>query len=171
MTTNQERELLFEGTYSAFRLKSAVAIQLYQHTKEQFGNNPDIIELDWPGDYHITTVYSKAKIENYSPCAQAKGDHTTIDPIGYEIFGGVGGRAKVLVLRVQHEILNREHERAIMLGGTTDFPDYKAHITLGKVTDDFVVPSSATLPSFPLILGAHYQESLREYVEESVKEP
>ena len=105
-----------KGTYVGIRLteKSKGLMQVLQKGLKL--NNP--IEAD---ELHATILYSKVPIE------------VEVDPtklyIG-EILKVETWNEKTVVVKIDSKLLEARHEEFIKIGGTHDYPEYSAHVTL-----------------------------------------
>ena len=112
-----------DGTYVSFEMKKESRDVLDHFVEANLG----LSERVNPDSYHITIIYSRTPVpdaEKFAGEVVASGKGT-----GYEVFPTKTGD-KCLVMRIvcpQAEALNKQLKK---LGATSDYPDYKAHVTL-----------------------------------------
>jgi len=143
LTTLQEATKHKDGTYVS--LEMDVASQgLLDHFVEM---NLGLTERIDPTTYHITVIYSRTPV----PRAEVLKGSADVGAYatGYEVFPTKDGN-KCLVLRVESKAAEQLNSYLGTLGATSDYDDYKAHITLCydyKGSDDL---SNLPVPQFPL---------------------
>jgi len=132
-----------DGTYVSFEM-SKDSRALLDHFVEM---NLGLSERIDPNTYHITVIYSRTPV----PAAETleKNTSATANAVQYEVFPTKENK-KCLVLRVESESAEHLNKWLNLQGATSDYPDYKPHVTLcydyaGK--DDL---SQLPLPQFPL---------------------
>lgn len=121
-----------DGTYVSFEMKKESRELLDNFVKTNLG----LDERVHPDTYHITIIYSRTPVpdaEKFEGPVEAAGRGTS-----YEVFPTKTGE-KCLVLRVvcpQAQALNKV---LTDMGATSDYTDYKAHVTLAynaEIPDD-----------------------------------
>ena len=88
------------------------------------------IELEVADELHCTTMYSPEKIPRHIITSKNLIDTWVL---GADVFGE---RALVLRLYKSTQLADR-FERWVSFGAVSTFPDYKPHITIGKLPDGF----------------------------------
>lgn len=121
---------------------------------------------------HITIAYSKTRCDLAALFGWTSADDiftTTLkmptplritpkDMLGWEQFGKEG---EYLVMLVKHPTLHHMHRNCLNMGATTDFPDYKPHITIDESRDD-IDKDLLTLPEFDMVFDTC--QITREYM-------
>ena len=133
-----------DGTYVSLEMNQQ-SRALLDHFVEM---NLGLTERIDPNTYHITVIYSRTPV----PAAETleKTTSTTANAVQYEVFPTKEGK-KCLVLRVESKSAEHLNKWLNLQGATSDYPDYKPHVTIcydynGK--DDL---SQLPLPQFPLV--------------------
>ncbi|NCB03611.1 MAG: hypothetical protein EOM67_15880 [Spirochaetia bacterium] len=99
---------------------------------------------------HCTVLYSRENIQH-----RLSGESTVVTPCGLTILG------TSLVLMVISTELQERHLDLLSEGGTTDFPDYLPHITIGELKKDYdYTPFLGKCPKFDLTLAEEVLEDL-----------
>lgn len=132
-----------DGTY--------VALEMDEHSRNLLDHfvemNLGLDERIDPSTYHITCCYSRTPV----PAAENLMQQTTAvaKAVQYEVFD-TKQSGKCLVLRVESAGASYLNDWLKKHGATSDFADYKPHVTLCydyKGTDDV---SQLPLPQFPM---------------------
>lgn len=100
--------------------------------------------------YHCTLVYSRADFPYVHSILL---NNTRAKAAGWEVFGA--GDNSVLVLRIESRELHERNKELMELGATSDFPDYKPHITVAcedKEFDHTILP----VPKFDFVISHEY---------------
>lgn len=138
-------------TYARHKDGTYVAYQMSQDSKDTLDNfvkvNLGLEERLNKDSYHITVIYSRTPV----PQAEAyAGPSVAIATAhAYEVFQTKDG-GRCLVLRVsceKAELLNKELGT---LGATSDYPDYKPHVTLAYNIEQEVDIATLPLPQFTI---------------------
>lgn len=135
------------GTYASLKLSAVSSNSLFDHISSLSDRVPK-------EEYHTTICYSRnpsPEIESLRPELPI-----TAKAIGYEVFP-TKDNGHVLVLRVQSQAIESLHNDTVDLGATSDYPEYKAHITLAHNHQDI---SSLEIPTFPLVFDTFHVEGL-----------
>lgn len=133
-----------DGTY--------VAMEMTKHSQEMLDHfvemNLGLQERLDPSTYHITVIYSRTPVptaerlpKNWTATARAK---------GYEVFP-TKDSGKCLVLRVDCPTATSLNDQLKKEGATSDYPDYKAHVTLAYNIEYDVDPMTLPIPQFELM--------------------
>lgn len=79
-------------------------------------------------DLHVTIAYSKAKLDWFS--LEEEKDNLLVEggPRSVERFGDA------FVLRFSSKELDERHEEVLENGGSSDYPDYKPHVTISYLS-------------------------------------
>ena len=143
LTTLQEATKHKDGTYVSLEM-DAPSQGLLDHFVEM---NLGLTERIDPSTYHITVIYSRTPVPR-AEVLQGVAD-VYANATGYEVFPTKDGN-KCLVLRVESKAAEQLNSYLGTLGATSDYDDYKAHITLCynfKGSDDV---SNLPVPQFSL---------------------
>lgn len=143
LKTLQEATKHKDGTYVSLEMDKE-SQGLLDHFVEM---NLGLDERIDPSTYHITIIYSR------TPVPSAEGLKGNADvyatPIGYEVFPTKDGN-KCLVLRVESKAARLVNDYLASEGATSDYDEYKAHVT---ICYDYKGPEDVTtlpLPQFEL---------------------
>jgi 2'-5' RNA ligase len=135
-----------DGTY--------VSLEMSQESKDMLDNfvqmNLGLTERVDKKTYHITVIYSRTPV----PAAeQLLHMNTSIpveaQPVGYEIFP-TKNDGYCLVMRIICPYATRINSQLNAAGATSDYPDYKPHITIAYDIKEKVDPHSLPVPQFQL---------------------
>jgi 2'-5' RNA ligase len=101
--------------------------------------------------YHITVIYSRTPV----PSAEQLMHMNTSIPVeaqavGYEIFP-TKNDGQCLVMRIICPYATRINSQLNAAGATSDYPDYKPHITIAYNIKEQVDPNSLPVPQFQMI--------------------
>lgn len=105
--------------------------------------------------YHCTLIYS-TKDFSYTHSTVLNG--TKARAAKWEVFG-VGDNS-VLVLRIESKELHQRWKELVAAGASTDFPDYKPHITVACEEEGFD-HSKLPLPDFDFVIAHEYQTEIK----------
>lgn len=135
-----------DGTYVSLEMSEDSRIQLDNFVEMSLG----LTERVDPKTYHITVIYSRSPV----PSAENYLHMNTSLPVeayvkGYEVFP-TKNQGKCLVMRVECPYAVRLNNELSQQGATSDYPDYKAHITLAYDMSQEVNPEDFPVPQFPL---------------------
>ena len=136
-----------DGTYVAFQM-SEQSRDMLDHFVEM---NLGLTERVDPKSYHITVIYSRTPV----PTAEKRKGKidAQAQATGYEIFNTKDG-GKCLVLRVVCPKAAQMNSELKAEGATSDYPDYKAHVTIAYNFTQEIAAEDLPLPKFPL----HFDE-------------
>jgi len=112
-----------DGTYVSFEMKKESRELLDHFVEANLGLNERVN----PDSYHITIIYSRTPVpdaEQFAGSVDAAGRGT-----GYEVFPTKTGE-KCLVMRIVCPAAEGLNKVLKNMGATSDYPDYKAHVTL-----------------------------------------
>jgi 2'-5' RNA ligase len=135
-----------DGTY--------VSLEMSQESKDMLDNfvqmNLGLAERVDKKTYHITVIYSRTPV----PSAEALLHMNTsipveAQPVGYEIFP-TKNDGHCLVMRIICPYATRINSQLEREGATSDYPDYKPHITIAYDIKEKVDPNSLPVPQFQL---------------------
>lgn len=94
-----------------------------------------------PDDMHVTVIYSKEPFnEEYTRMAEMQDEHPMYYG-GHVVRGGkrsverLGANGEALVLKIECPKMASEHYAFRAMGASSDWPDYKPHITLSWQAD------------------------------------
>lgn len=136
-----------DGTY--------VSLEMSQESRDLLDNfvemNLGLKERVDKKTYHITVIYSRTPVPS---AEQLLHMNTSIpveaQPIGYEIFP-TKSDGYCLVMRIICPYATRINSQLNAAGATSDYPDYKPHITIAYDIKEQVNPNSLPVPQFQLI--------------------
>ncbi|CAL9999287.1 RNA ligase [Vibrio phage D479] len=141
-----------QGTYVGVKVDSASSEWLQELQKTLKLNNP--LESS---KFHATVLYSRNGIE-----VPSTGNSYDAEAYRVDSWKDQEGKS-VVIVKLKSEGLKNRHDDLIDAGGTHDFPEYNAHITLSY--DDAVKPLDI---SQPINLIDEYSEPLDlDWVEKS----
>ena len=135
-----------DGTY--------VSLEMSQESKDMLDNfvqmNLGLTERVDKKTYHITVIYSRTPV----PSAEALLHMNTsipveAQPVGYEVFP-TKNDGQCLVMRIICPYATRINSQLEREGATSDYPDYKPHITIAYDIKEKVDPNSLPVPQFQL---------------------
>jgi 2'-5' RNA ligase len=104
-----------------------------------------------PASYHITIIYSRTPV----PSAEGGAGLTTTTSasvIGYEVFP-TKNDGKCLVMRLKFTFAEFLNKKLTDDGATSDYPEYKPHLTIAYDMKQEVDPTTLPVPQFPLTFG------------------
>jgi 2'-5' RNA ligase len=136
-----------DGTY--------VSMDLDEQSRQLLDNfvemNLGLTERVDKSTYHITVIYSRTPVpdaESYLTAPSPLPVEATVT--GYEVFP-TKSNGKCLVMRLDCPYGTRLNGELTKLGATSDYPEYKPHLTIAYDMTQEVDPSSLPLPQFPLV--------------------
>ncbi len=132
-----------DGTYVAFEM-SKDSRELLDHFISQVLGPIERVD---PKSYHITVIYSRTPVpdaDNLPRDMSAEANAT-----GYEVFQTKDG-GKCLVLRVESGEARALNKKLGRMGATSDFPDYKPHVTLCYNMSEDIDVADLPVPKFSL---------------------
>jgi 2'-5' RNA ligase len=136
-----------DGTY--------VSLEMSQESRDLLDNfvemNLGLSERVDKKTYHITVIYSRTPV----PSAEQLMHMNTSIPVeaqavGYEIFP-TKNDGQCLVMRIICPYATRINSQLNAAGATSDYPDYKPHITIAYNIKEQVDPNSLPVPQFQMI--------------------
>jgi 2'-5' RNA ligase len=136
-----------DGTY--------VALQLSEESKTLLGNfvemNLGLTERVDKSTYHITVIYSRTPV----PSAENYKDMPSPLPIealatGYEVFP-TKNDGLCLVMRLACPYATRLNSELTKQGATSDYAEYKPHLTLAYDTEQSIDINTLPIPQFQLV--------------------
>lgn len=136
-----------DGTY--------VALQLSEESRTLLGNfvemNLGLTERVDQSTYHITVIYSRTPV----PSAENYLDMPSPLPIealatGYEVFP-TKNDGLCLVMRLACPYATRLNSELTKQGATSDYAEYKPHLTLAYDTEQSIDINTLPIPQFQLI--------------------
>lgn len=135
-----------DGTYVSLEM-SEESRALLDHFVEM---NLGLTERVDPKTYHITIIYSRTPV----PTAENLLDMPTMLPVealatGYEVFP-TKNDGKCLVMKIACPYATKLNAQLTREGATSDYSEYKAHVTIAYDMDQEVDPHNLPLPQFQL---------------------
>jgi 2'-5' RNA ligase len=136
-----------DGTYVSLEM-SEESRKLLDHYVEM---NLGLTERVDPSTFHITVIYSRTPV----PSAENYLHMNTTLPVeamvtGYEIFP-TNHDGKCLVMRVACPYATRLNSQLAKEGATSDYDEYKSHITIAYNIQQEVDPHTLPVPQFQLV--------------------
>ena len=136
-----------DGTYVALNLSKESKALLDNFVEMNLG----LTERVDPESYHITVIYSR------TPVPSAENYLTANSPLpvealatGYEIFP-TKNDGKCLVMRLACPYATRLNSELDKQGATSDYGEYKAHITIAYDMAQEINPDTLPIPQFQLV--------------------
>lgn len=136
-----------DGTYVSMDLSDESRTLLDNFVEMSLG----LTERVDPSTYHITVIYSRTPV----PTAEhivGMSTTTTASVVGYEVFP-TKNDGKCLVMRLQFSFANALNSKLTQEGATSDYDQYKPHLTLAYDMEQEIDPSTLPVPQFPLTFG------------------
>ena len=133
-----------DGTYVSMNLREESRILLDSYVENMLG----LDERVDPSTYHITIIYSKTPVPTAEKYIGEKTD-TPAYVHSYEVFP-TKNQGKCLVMRLQFPYANNLNAELTLQGATSDYNEYKPHLTLAYDTEQEIDVSTLPLPQFPL---------------------
>lgn len=136
-----------DGTYVAIQLSSECKALLDNFVEMNLG----LSERVDPSTYHITIIYSRTPV----PSAENYLTGNTPLPVeaiatGYEVFP-TKNDGKCLVMRLACPYATRLNLELGKQGATSDYDEYKPHLTIAYDTTQDIDPNSLPIPQFQLV--------------------
>jgi 2'-5' RNA ligase len=134
-----------DGTYVSLEMSESSRKLLDNFVKMNLG----LEERVNPSTYHITVIYSRTPVptaENYEEHALLP-THAMIT--GYEVFP-TKHDGKCLVMRINCPYATHLNSLLTKEGATSDYSEYKPHVTLAYDITQEINPDTLPLPQFQL---------------------
>lgn len=136
-----------DGTYVSMDLADESRALLDNYVEMSLG----LTERVDPSTYHITIIYSRTPVptaENYA------GNKTDIAAkvVGYEVFP-TKNDGKCLVMRLEFPYAESLNKQLGIEGATSDYDQYKPHLTLAYDIKQEIDPAQLPVPQFELKFG------------------
>lgn len=155
-----------DGTYVALQLSEESMTLLDNFVKMNLG----LTERVDKSTYHITVIYSR------TPVPSAENYLTMPSPLpveamatGYEIFP-TKNDGQCLVMRIVCPYATRLNSELGKQGATSDYPEYKPHMTLAYDMSQEIDPDNLVIPSFQLVFDKMIVKPLDlQYTPENAK--
>jgi 2'-5' RNA ligase len=133
-----------DGTYVSMNLSDESRALLDNFVEMSLG----LTERVDPSTYHITIIYSRTPVPTAEKYVGTKGtDSATV--VGYEIFP-TKNDGKCLVMRLNYAFANLLNNQLTAEGATSDYPEYKPHLTLAYDIEHEIDPETLPIPQFSL---------------------
>ncbi len=143
-----------DGTYVAFEMSQASKDLLDNFVQMNLG----LTERVDKSTYHTTVIYSRTPV----PSAERhKGfsENQSARVIGYEVFP-TKNDGKCLVMRIQCPFAEELNKQLTIEGATSDYPEYKPHVTIAYNMTQEVDPATMPMPQFDLVFDTLKVEPL-----------
>ena len=133
-----------DGTYVSLNLSEQSKLMLDNFVEMNLG----LTERVDKSTYHITVIYSKYPV----PWAETMAQPGPVEALvnGYEVFP-TKSNGKCLVMRLSCPAAAKMNSDLTKQGATSDYPEYKPHLTIAYDMSQEVDPRTMPLPQFPLI--------------------
>jgi len=136
-----------DGTYVSLEMSSESRALLDNFVEMNLG----LTERVDPKTFHITVIYSRTPVpsaENY----KHMNNTLPVEAIatGYEVFP-TKDDGKCLVMRVVCPYATRLNSELTKAGATSDYSEYKAHLTIAYDIKQDVNPDSLPIPQFHMV--------------------
>ena len=122
-----------DGTYVAFELSKQSQDQLSEFVKEHLLIENSGVD---PKTYHTTVIYSRTPVA-YTEHLLREID-TTATCSGYDIFGH-DKTENSLVILIDCPLARKLNDALTKMGASSDYPVYRAHVTIARNYDGQVV--------------------------------
>jgi hypothetical protein len=133
-----------DNAYISVRYSIPCAKALFNHVKS-LNLPPSVRKID-PSEYHTTIVNSDTPISNYPLLGILAHPYALEDTERSWELLGKDEDTKFLTLRFNSLLLTTRHQLALMCGATTQWPDFKAHISVAmEVPSDYDI---STIPPY-----------------------
>lgn len=136
-----------DGTYVSMDLSDESRALLDNFVEMSLG----LTERVDPSTYHITVIYSRTPVPTAEHIA-GMSTTTTASVHGYEIFP-TKSNGKCLVMRLEFSFAAALNSKLTQEGATSDYPEYKPHLTLAYDMEQEIDPTTLPIPQFPLTFG------------------
>jgi 2'-5' RNA ligase len=136
-----------DGTYVSMDLTDDCRAMLDHFVQMNLG----LEERVDPSTYHITIIYSRTPVPSAETHAGVM-TKTTATCSGYEVFP-TKNDGKCLVMRLEFPFANMMNKQLTAEGATSDYPEYKPHMTIAYDITQEVDPHSLPIPQFELLFG------------------
>jgi len=144
LATLREYAMHKDGTYVAASLDNESKTKLDTFVRD----NLKLTERVKADSYHITIIYSRTPVPSAEKVKGMIPDGTATI-VGYEIFP-TKNDGKCLVARLSFPFANDLNARLTKEGATSDYSEYKPHMTLAYDTEQDIDISKLPIPTFPL---------------------
>lgn len=136
-----------DGTYVSMNLSDESRALLDNFVEMSLG----LTERVDRSTYHITIIYSRTPVPTAEHIA-GMSTTTTASVNGYEVFP-TKNDGKCLVMRLDFSFANALNSKLTQEGATSDYDQYKPHLTLAYDMEQEIDPSMLPIPQFPLTFG------------------
>jgi 2'-5' RNA ligase len=154
LITEFKRDEMPDGIYVALRFDEETKQQVRDFLKNN--NIPNPINVD---KLHTTLLYSKKNVPNLKVRGQLD-PALELEPKNFEIFPTQNNK-NALVLKLHNDDIVKRHQEFLNMGGTSDYPEFKPHVTLSyDVGDEFSIDSLSNYQFKPFKAVEEYAEPL-----------
>jgi 2'-5' RNA ligase len=133
-----------DGTYVSMDLSDESRALLDNFVEMSLG----LTERVDPSTYHITVIYSRTPVPTAERVTGMK-TNTSATVTGYEVFP-TKSNGKCLVMRLNFPYAESLNSKLSDEGATSDYPEYKPHLTLAYDMEQEIDPATLPIPQFPL---------------------
>jgi 2'-5' RNA ligase len=135
-----------DGTY--------VSMDLTPESKSQLDNflnmTLDPMPRVDPDTYHVTIIYSRTPVPDAEKYKDSRSVYEAI-PSKFEVFP-TKNDGQCLVLKLDFPFGVALNSQLTKMGATSDYDEYKPHVTIAYDTEVDIDPSTLSLPRFPIQL-------------------
>ena len=136
-----------DGTYVSLEMSQDSRVMLDNYVEMTLG----LKERVDPKTYHITVIYSRTPVPS---AEQLLHMNTALpveaQPVAYEVFP-TKNDGQCLVLRLICPYATRINSQLTLQGATSDYDEYKPHVTIAYNLKEDVNPLELSVPQFQLI--------------------
>jgi len=136
-----------DGTYVAFEMSSESRDMLDHFVEMNLG----LTERVAKETYHITVIYSRTPVPNAEKF-RCRDTEINARAVGYDVFPTKNGD-KCLVMRVECPVATNLNNILGGMGATSDYPEYKPHVTIAYNTTQEVDVHTLPVPQFPIVFS------------------
>lgn len=133
-----------DGTYVSMDLSDESRALLDNFVEMSLG----LTERVDPSTYHITIIYSRTPVPTAEHSA-GMSTNTSASVVGYEVFP-TKNDGKCLVMRLKFSFAEALNSKLTREGATSDYAEYKPHLTLAYDMTQEIDPATLPIPQFPL---------------------
>lgn len=137
-----------DGTYVSMNLSDESRALLDNFVEMNLG----LAERVDPSTYHITVIYSRTPVPSAERIAGLS-TNSTATVAGYEVFP-TKSNGKCLVMRLDFPFATLLNSKLTNEGATSDYAEYKPHLTIAYDMEQEIDPKMLPRPQFPLTFDA-----------------
>lgn len=134
-----------DGTYVSLEMTQESRDSLDQFVEMSLG----LTERVDPSTYHTTVIYSRTPVPTAENLLESNPISAQAMVTGYEVFP-TKSDGQCLVMRISCPIATELNAQLTKEGATSDYAEYKPHVTLAYDMSQTVNPNSLPTPQFQL---------------------